>query len=142
MSNASAPLQALFARSSYSQAMGFRLAEAQNGRARIECVVSEAHTNTLGFCHGGVISGLMDMAVGVAAKSSLDDPLRGVTTVSLTVNYQRPGEVGRTLSAEATVQSGRRILSCAVTVQDDRGEAIAVGVATLKVAASSSGRTP
>jgi uncharacterized protein (TIGR00369 family) len=140
VSNAFEALQALFVRSNYSQAMGFRLLEASDGRARIDCVVSPAHTNTLGFCHGGVISGLIDMAVGVAAKSSLDDPQRPVTTVSLTVNYQRPGELGRTLSAEATVQSGRRILSCAVTVSDDQGNPIAVGVATLKAGTSDARR--
>ena len=54
-------------------------------------------------------------------------------TVSLTVNYQRPGELNRTLTAEATIQSGRRILSAAVSVRDDRGESIAIGVATLKM---------
>jgi acyl-CoA thioesterase len=129
-------MQALFARSQYSQAMGFRLAEARDGRARVECVVSEGHLNTQGLCHGGVISGLMDMAVGVAAKSMLDDPQRPVATVSLTVNYQRPGELDRTLTAEATIQSGRRILSAAVAVRDDRGESVAVGVATLKVGRS------
>jgi acyl-CoA thioesterase len=126
-------MQALFARSHYSQAMGFRLAEANQGRARVECVVTEGHTNTQGLCHGGVISGLIDMAVGVAAKSMLDDPQRPVATVSLTVNYQRPGELDRTLTAEATIQSGRRTLSAAVTVRDDRGQSIAVGLATLKV---------
>jgi uncharacterized protein (TIGR00369 family) len=142
VSNASEALQALFVRSNYSQAMGFRLVDARDGRARIECVVSPAHTNVLGICHGGVISGLMDMAVGVAAKSSLDDPHRPVTTVSLTVNYQRPGELGRTLSAEATVQSGRRILSCVVTVSDDQGNPIAVGMATLKAGTSDAKRRP
>jgi uncharacterized protein (TIGR00369 family) len=130
-------MQELFVRSNYSQAMGFRLVEAKSGRARIECVVSDSHANTQGVCHGGVISGLIDMAVGVAAKSMLDDPQRPVATVSLTVNYQRPGELGRTLSAEAIVQSGRRILSCAVTVSDDRGAPIAVGLATLKIGATS-----
>ena len=44
------------------------------------------HTNTQGVCHGGVISGLMDMAAGVAAKSQLEDRTRAVATVSLTVN--------------------------------------------------------
>lgn len=135
-------MQALFARSNYSQAMGFRLVEAGGGRARIECVVSESHTNTQGVCHGGVISGLIDMAVGVAAKSMQGDAQRPVATVSLTVNYQRPGELGRTLSAEAAIQSGRRILSCSVTVRDDRDEPIAVGVATLKVGRSDGRRTP
>ena len=109
-------MQTLFARSNYGRAMGFRLVEAGGGSARIECLVSENHENTQGVCHGGVISGLMDMAAGVAAKSMQGDPQCPVATLSLTVNYQRPGELGRTLSAEATIQSGRRILSCSVTV--------------------------
>jgi acyl-coenzyme A thioesterase PaaI-like protein len=75
----------------------------------------------------------MDMAAGVATKSQLDDPTRAVATVSLTVNYQRPGELGRTLIAEAVVKSGRRIVSCEVAVRDDRGEPIALGLATLHV---------
>ncbi len=133
MSDPDSPVRTLFAQSNYSRAMGFRLVDAGAGRARIECVVAPDHTNTRGSCHGGVISGLMDMAAGVATKAQLEDPERAVATVSLTVNYLRPAAVGRTLVAEAKVISGRRIVSCEITVRDDQNESIASGLATLHV---------
>jgi acyl-coenzyme A thioesterase PaaI-like protein len=49
------------------------------------------------------------------------------------VNYQRSAQVGRTLTATATVRSGRRIVSCEILVRDDQGEPIAMGMATLSV---------
>lgn len=113
--------------------MGFRLVNASAGSASIECLVAPEHANTRGVCHGGVISGLMDMAAGVATKSLLPAGGRAVATVSLTVNYQRPAQVGRTLTAAATVRSGRRIVSCEITVRDDQSEPIAIGMATLHV---------
>lgn len=133
MSEAQPPLDVLFTQSPYSRAMGFRLANASDGSASIECVVAPEHANTRGVCHGGVISGLMDMAAGVATKSLFSDGPRGVATLSLTVNYQRPAQVGCTLTATATVRSGRRIVSCEVLVRDDQGEPIAMGLATLDV---------
>jgi uncharacterized protein (TIGR00369 family) len=131
VSDPNSPLDALFAQSSYSKMMAFRLIQAGDGRARIECVVSPVHTNTSGVCHGGVISGLVDATAGVAAKTRFAEPEQVVATVSLTVNYLRPALVGRTLVAEARVSGGRRILSCEIAVRDDEGEAIASGLATI-----------
>ena len=133
MSDSDPSLLNLFTQSNYSRSMGFRLASASAGSASIECLVADAHANTRGVCHGGVISGLMDMAAGVATKSLFEDKGRAVATVSLTVNYQRPAQVGRTLTARATVRSGRRIVSCEVLVEDDLGEPIALGLATVDV---------
>lgn len=129
MPDSDPPLDVLFTQSNYSRAMGFRLVGASAGSASIECLVNPEHANTRGVCHGGVISGLMDMAAGVATKSLFSDA--AIATVSLTVNYQRPAQVGRTLTATATVCSGRRIVSCEILVRDDHDEAIAMGMATL-----------
>lgn len=140
MSEADSPPPALVAQSNYSRAMGFRLVNASAGTASIECAVVAQHANTRGVCHGGVISGLMDMAAGVATKSLFPDGQgAAVATVSLTVNYQRPAQVDRTLTASATVRSGRRIVSCEISVRDDQGEPIALGVATLRVSRTDSG---
>jgi acyl-CoA thioesterase len=132
------PLHALIAQSNYSRAMGFRLLNASDGSASIECVIASEHANTRGVCHGGVISGLMDMAAGVATKSLFRDVPQTIATVSLTVNYQRSARVGGTLTATATVRSGRRIVSCEILVRDDQGEPIAMGMATLSVSPSRS----
>jgi hypothetical protein len=41
--------------------------------------------------------------------------------------------VGSTLTAAATVRSGRRIVSCEIVVRDERAEPTATGLATLDV---------
>jgi uncharacterized protein (TIGR00369 family) len=122
-----------FAKSNYSNAMGFTLERSGQGCAVVTCSIGEAHLNTRGFCHGGVISGLMDTAAGVATKSQLDDSQRTVATVSLTVNYQRAGQRGDTLHAKAQVLGGRRVVSCEIRVTNERDELIATGLATLRV---------
>lgn len=119
--------------SNYSEAMGFSVLHTDDGGARVACRLNEQHMNSRGVCHGGVISGLMDMAVGVATKSRLDDPERAVATVSLTVNFERAGQQGDLLIAEAQVRSGRRIASCEVLVRNEAGLPIGSGMATLSV---------
>lgn len=126
-------MQALIARSGYIQAMGMRLVACGEGHATVHCPLTAAHLNTAGICHGGVITGLCDMAAGVATKSRLDDPDGRVVSISLTVNFQRPGLAGRCLVAQARVRSGRSIVCCDVDMRDDEGTAIATALVTLKV---------
>lgn len=130
-------LDRVFGTSGYRRTMGMRIVRAPGGEAIVECEVSEPYANTQGVAHGGLISGLIDTAAGIAAKLAAGSPRLAVATVSLTINYHRPGRVGRTLRAVARQVSGTGTPCCAIEVHDDQGEHIASGLATLRARSSS-----
>lgn len=129
----------LFGTSAFRSTMGMRIlrptdpiASTQAIEAIVECDVSPAFANTQGVAHGGLISGLIDTAAGVAVKLAARDAHLPVATVSLTLNYHRPGRVGSTLRAVGRRISGTGTVCCTVEVHDDQGEHIATGLATLR----------
>ena len=123
----------LFSSSAFRSTMGMRILRPDNPiEAIVECDVSPAFSNTQGVAHGGLISGLVDTAAGVAVKLAAGDAHLPVATVSLTLNYHRPGRVGSTLRAVARRISGTGTVCCGIEVHDDKGDHIATGIATLR----------
>jgi uncharacterized protein (TIGR00369 family) len=123
----------LFSTSAFRSTMGMRIVRpADPVEAIVECEVSPAFANTQGVAHGGLISGLVDSAAGVAVKLAARDAHLPVATVSLTINYHRPGRVGSTLRAVGRRVSGKGTVCCSIEVHDDQGEHIATGLATLR----------
>ena len=125
-------LDRVFDSSAFRQTMGMRIVRASKPEAIVECEVSPRYANTQGVAHGGLTSGLIDTAAGIATKIAARDAHLTVSTVSLTVNYHRPGRVGRVLRAVAKALSGTGTVSVAIEVHDDQGEHIATGLATLR----------
>jgi uncharacterized protein (TIGR00369 family) len=128
-----AAVQALFAESSYRRTLGMRIQAGDKGSAVVECDVTSEYTNTQGLAHGGLVSGLIDTAAGVAVKFAEGKPRLKVATVSLTINYHRPVRVGRTLRTVGRRLSGSGTPCCAIEVHDDEGEHVATGLATMRV---------
>lgn len=121
-------------RSNFSDLMGFRLVEHEDGRAVVEVSVEARHANTMGIAHGGVLTSVMDTACGaaVARQPSIDG--KPVSTVSLQVTYLGPTFVGDTLRVVARRKGlGRRLITCDVEALTDDGRSVAVGLCTLRV---------
>jgi len=125
-------LERTFESSGYRNTLGMRIVRAPMPEAIVECEVTPAYANTQGVAHGGLISGLIDTAAGIATKLGARDVALPVATVSLTINYHRPGRLGHTLRAVARSISGKGTVSCAIEVHDDEGQHIASGLATLR----------
>jgi uncharacterized protein (TIGR00369 family) len=74
--------------------------------------------------HGGIIATLIDIAGHACLAAKLR---RRVPTIDMRVDYLRAA-VDTDLTAEATIiRAGRTIGVCDVTVQDDKGQAVAAG---------------
>src|SRR5688572_3497967 len=119
-------------RSNFSETLGFRLVEREDGRAVVEVCVEERHANTMGIAHGGLLTSVMDTACGaaVARQPSIDG--RPVSTVSIQVSYVGPTFVGDTLRVTARRRGqGRRLITCDVEAANERGEVVAIGMCTL-----------
>jgi uncharacterized protein (TIGR00369 family) len=69
--------------------IGFRLVEADLGRAVFELQTEPRHTNPMGTLHGGIICDLADAAMGCAMASSLEEG-ESFTTLDLTTKFFKP----------------------------------------------------
>src|SRR4051812_6167416 len=90
--------------------LGFDLVEAEEGRAVFVMDRSEEHLNPLGTIHGGVLSTLLDSAMGCAVHTMLP---AGVlyTTLELKVNFVRA-----VLPASGVVHTEGRVVHLGSTV--------------------------
>jgi uncharacterized protein (TIGR00369 family) len=86
-----------------AQLLGFGIARVDEGNVVFTMDPIEAHQNPLGTVHGGIITTLLDSAMGCAVHTTL--PAGGMyTTLELKVNFLRPSFAGgETLLAEGTV---------------------------------------
>jgi acyl-coenzyme A thioesterase PaaI-like protein len=57
-----------------AETLGFRLVEAERGRAVFECEPAEYHYNPIGIVHAGLTMTLMDSAMGLAFVTLQDEP--------------------------------------------------------------------
>jgi uncharacterized protein (TIGR00369 family) len=86
-----------------AQLVGLGIDRVDEGNVVFSMAPIEAHHNPLGSVHGGIITTLLDSAMGCAVQTTL--PARAMyTTLELKVNFLRPSFAGgETLLAEGTV---------------------------------------
>jgi uncharacterized protein (TIGR00369 family) len=106
-------------------------------RARL--VVGPELTNSMGGAHGGAVATLIDAAMVAAARFFLDpEGQRPVGTVDLSISYIGQARGSLDCRARVIARRGSTIFAEAL-VQDEAGEAVARGVATLRAAADRDG---
>ncbi|MEO8695122.1 MAG: PaaI family thioesterase [Acidimicrobiales bacterium] len=90
--------------------LGMRLTDVEPGRVVFELEVGEHLYNPIGSVHGGIISTVLDSAMGCAVHSNLERG-QGYTTLELKVNFDRAVTIAvAVVRAEAEiVTSGRRV---------------------------------
>jgi uncharacterized protein (TIGR00369 family) len=114
--------------------LGFRLVEAEEGRAVFEAEPSPALLNPLGSVHGGWALTLIDSAAGCAVHTLLAAGI-GYTTVETKVNFARPiAPEGRAVRCTGTVVTrGRRIATAEARLASADGRILAHGSSTLMI---------
>jgi uncharacterized protein (TIGR00369 family) len=115
-----------------AQLLGFAIDRVDEGNVVFSMDPLEAHQNPLGTIHGGIITTLLDSAMGCAVHTTL--PAGGTyTTLELKVNFLRPSFAGGPcLLAEGTVlHRGSTTVLVEATITDaDSGKKIAHGTST------------
>ena len=114
-----------------AELVGFRLVEAEPGRAVFEMEPGPQHYNPIGSVHGGVAMTLLDSAMGVAVHTLLE-PGVGYTTLELKTNFVRPMTVDTGLvRCEGNVlHSGSRVATAEGKLTDANGKLLAHGTTT------------
>lgn len=94
--------------------------------------IGENHLATPRAGHGGVISALMDAAMGVAGLSAVADEGKVVATMEFKINFLNPFYLNDELVAEARVEKkGKRILVIGGEIfAKNRNEKIAMAFGT------------
>src|SRR5262245_32805857 len=92
----------------------------------------EAHCNSRGFVHGGVIAALADNAMGLSCVAC-HPGVKGALTVSLTVDYVATAKVGQWLQVEPRVIKAGGTLGFADALITADSETIARANATFRM---------
>jgi uncharacterized protein (TIGR00369 family) len=102
------------------------------GAVRIAYAAGDGLKNRFGMIHGGMIAGVMDDAMAIAAGLTLQwgelSP-----TLSMTVNYVAMAAPGRLLAEARTVKRGRTVMFLEAALTDAEGKLLATAIATCAV---------
>jgi uncharacterized protein (TIGR00369 family) len=114
--------------------VGMSLDEVGEGTATFSCEPGEYHYNPLGGVHGGLISTLLDSAMGCAVQSTLAAGI-GYTSIELKVSFLRPisRDSGTLRCVGRVVKPGRRVAFAEAELTDGTGTLVATATSSLLV---------
>jgi acyl-CoA thioesterase len=120
MTDASA---AMHEKDQVAKSLGIEITHAEPGLAVVSMTVTEAMTNGLGVCHGGLLFTLADTAMAHASNAANERTLS--TTAS--IEWIKPARIGDHLVAtsRAVAQRGRNTVHD-ISVTDADGDAVAL----------------
>ena len=117
-----------------AETLGFRLVEADPGRALFEGRSSPSVLNPLGLVHGGWALTLIDSAAGCAVHATLPAGI-GYTTIETKVNMTRAirADAGTVRAEGRVVAQGRQIATAEARLLSAEGAILAHGTSTLMI---------
>jgi len=121
--------------------LGFRLVEAEKGRAVLLGKPDERSYNLLENVHGGWTAAILDTAMALSTLSTLDEK-HGFTTLDIRINYLRPITLatGEVRAEGRVIQGGRRIAYCEARLEDAAGKLLAHGTGSCLIIPRPAGR--
>jgi uncharacterized protein (TIGR00369 family) len=118
--------------------LGVEVEEAAEGRVRLRVPVRDDLCNAAGApLHGGVLSALVDMAVGGALSTLHEAAAGGVgqATTDLNVTFVGAVREGHVVAEGRILRRGKQIAFGEATLTDAAGRLVAVGRATYLILA-------
>ncbi|NJN48140.1 MAG: PaaI family thioesterase [Candidatus Competibacteraceae bacterium] len=117
--------------SPFGRLLDYRIAEVRTGHAVLELEPEAYHCNPTGRVHGGVVSSVLDSAMGCAVQSTLERGV-GYATLEIKVNFVRPlaSQIPRVRCEAKTLHVGSRIITTEGKLCDGRGKLYAHATAT------------
>jgi acyl-CoA thioesterase len=123
---------------SYWCHLGIEVDDAREGWIRLRLPIRDALRNAPGApVHGGVLSALVDAAVGGALGTLHEESAGGVgqTTLDLNVSFLGGARGGDLFAEGRILRRGRSVAFGETTVTDSTGRLVAVGRATYMIIA-------
>lgn len=111
--------------------LDFTVTHIEKGKVSFSFIPQEFHYNPLGSVHGGVLSALLDSAMGCTLHSILEAG-SGYTTLELKTNFLKAVTIGSgTMTATGKIiHTGNRTALLEATLTDDQGKIFAHGTST------------
>jgi uncharacterized protein (TIGR00369 family) len=134
-------IRAFFEREPFWNLLGIVLEEMGEGRCRLRMPLKPGLRNFgSGPAHGGALSSLVDIAVGVALDSLCLPDMMGHTTAELNVSFLEAVSGGSVFVEGRIVRAGRSIAVGEAEVRDEDGKLVAVGRASYMIFRRGEGR--
>lgn len=110
--------------------LGLRLLSADKARVELGLTAQASHLNSMGIVHGGVLSSMMDQAMGTLVakvKGKL-----GVTT-HLNVNFLSPMRTGELVVSAFPLHETHRTMTLRSEVRNEEGTLGCISTATFRL---------
>lgn len=111
--------------------LGMRLISADNSKVEIGITAGPLHLNSMGIVHGGVLSSIMDQAMGMLVAKIKDGQL-GVTT-HLNVHFLSAMKEGELIAAAYSLHETFRTITLRAEVRNGEGELACISTATFRL---------
>ncbi|MFY9552762.1 MAG: PaaI family thioesterase [Thermoanaerobaculia bacterium] len=109
--------------------VGFRVVEAERGRAVFVLDAGPRHANPMGTLHGGILCDLADAAMGIAYATTLEEG-ESFTTLELKINFLKPVWNARLTAVAWVVKRGKAVGMTECDVTDEKGSLVAKATST------------
>ncbi len=117
-----------------AETLGYDIVEVTSGRVVIACEPNGSHLNPAGTVHGGLAATLLDSAMGLAIRSTLDKGVSS-TTLEFKLSLVRPitPDTGLITAEGVVLNCGRRIGTAEGRITDRQGRLLVHGTTTCLV---------
>jgi acyl-CoA thioesterase len=116
----------------FADLIGIEPVEQGAGFARTALDIKPELLNSWGVTHGGVVMTLLDLTLGMAART-LDLSSQGSITVEMKTNFIAAAKGGRISAEGRALPSGRSLVFCEGEVRDQSGAVLAKANGTFKI---------
>ncbi|MCR8642364.1 PaaI family thioesterase [Paenibacillus sp. N1-5-1-14] len=111
--------------------LGCKVESIESGIVKISLEAQPHHLNIIGIVHGGVLSSLLDNAMGLAVI--LARPDEKSVTANLNMHFVAPMSAGKLLVTAEIVHQSRRSITTSGTVTDEQGKLGAMGTGSFRI---------
>ncbi|MDA1331251.1 MAG: PaaI family thioesterase [Proteobacteria bacterium] len=115
----------------FAEYLGVRAHRQENGEVEIALALRKEHHNSWGVAHGGVILSVLDMVMGLSAKS-IDELALGAITIEIKTNFLQTVTKNLRAKAKAT-RMGRKLIFVEGELFNENGELAAKASGTFKL---------
>ena len=114
--------------SAFGRLLGFEVVEWEDGFCRMTMTIRPEHLNRSGVLHGGIVSSLLDTAIGYATTwCRKPGHVRRVVSVTLTTHFTGRAEAGTLTTTARFRGGGRKIVMASAEVRDEADTLIGFG---------------
>ena len=118
--------------SNTARQFGFRLENAEAGRAKLRMKVQPRHMQIHGVVHGGVLASLADTAGGLALYLALPRGSRAAT-VEMKMNFLEPVQSGTVFAEARILRQGKYLAVVECDLTDDRARMVGKAMMTFSI---------